>query len=459
MSFTNREYSITSDGYNLFLSITSGEIYSWNINSTIYSQVIGSASPSIFTIGPSFNENIELDYTLSITPSNTAPDLKSYIDSINLSLDNSINGIVGVTGTIDGILGVTQTGDFDVSGLLGVTQIEDFTINGILGVTQTGDFDVSGLLGVTQIEDFTINGFVGITQSGNDELVIEGGITFNQLIETNQPSLLVRTGDWGLDVAMGLFTGITYVIVKGYNYDVENNSNVDVWYNGPTTNNYTFLTTPSLLRLDGNNGGDISSGEGARQVVIEGLDASFNFITDTLTTNGTGQSSNSSNSYIRLNNAFVLNTGTYHGANEDFINIETTGNVVIGTIGGGYGQNNSTHNPSWGSGCLWNGLYTIPANKTGYVKSIYASCHKEAGNATGTRVSLWKYENADITTLPTNSRDCVWMSGPVTSQISYTFPIPIKIPEKTDVWTRAHNDNNNDDAQVLTFITLIIKDN
>ena len=432
MAFRDETFNISKKDNFIVVQLESGKTYAWDSSLTRLEQVTGTTS--IFTIGPSLDESIELDYTLSVTPANTAISVNSFFESVDQINNNSINGI----------LGVTQTGDFDVSGILGVTQTGDFDVSGILGVTQTGDFDISGIVGITQV---------------TPELTVQGGITFSQQIETEQQALVVRTGDWGLDVAMGLFTGITYVIVKGYNYDVENNSNVDVWYNGPTTNDYTFLTTPSVLRLDGNNGGDSSSGDGARQVVIEGLDSSFNFITDTLTTNGTGQSSNSSNSYIRLNNAFVLNTGTYHGANEDFINIETTGNVVIGTIGGGYGQNNTTHNPNWGSGCLWNGLYTIPANKTGYVKSIYASCHKEAANATGTRVSLWKYENADITTLPTNSRDCLWMSGPVTSQISYTFPIPIKIPEKTDIWTRAHNDNNNDDAQVITFITLIIRDN
>ena len=85
-----------------------------------------------------------------------------------------------------------------------------------------------------------------------------------------------------------------------------------------------LLQTPSQVRLDGSAGSDSAAGSGAREVTIEGIDDNLDLVTEALATNGSGQSSPSVNSYWRVFRAFVSECGTYGGANDGNIDIETT---------------------------------------------------------------------------------------------------------------------------------------
>jgi hypothetical protein len=67
----------------------------------------------------------------------------------------------------------------------------------------------------------------------------------------------------------------------------------------------------TTLRLAAGNVADAAAGTGAREVTLQGLDASGNAITDTLTPNGVAASTATSLAFLRLYRAWVSSSGTY----------------------------------------------------------------------------------------------------------------------------------------------------
>ena len=173
----------------------------------------------------------------------------------------------------------------------------------------------------------------------------------------------------------------------------------------------------------------VSSGSGASSdtsdVTIQGLDANYNFVEETLTLTGTTPVVGST-SFTRVNRAF-MNTATNVGKIQASI-----GGTVVTEIGAGFGQTLQC-------------FYTIPAGKTGYMTNINASASKN--QATDLFLFQRPFGGAFrvASTLSLNQ-----------SNQAIVFTVPLKFTEKTDIDLRVQGSGN---ATISADFTIILVDN
>lgn len=160
-------------------------------------------------------------------------------------------------------------------------------------------------------------------------------------------------------------------------------------------------------------------------ITILGLDSNYNYIEETITLNGTNAVTGNT-SFTKVNRAF-MNTVTNVGKIQASI-----GGTLVTEIGIDYGQTLQC-------------FYTIPAGKTGYLTSIFASASKN--QATDLFLFQKPFGGAFrvSTTISLNQ-----------SNQTITYPVPIKYTEKTDLELRVRGSAN---ATISADFTLILVDN
>ena len=93
---------------------------------------------------------------------------------------------------------------------------------------------------------------------------------------------IATTPGWQLAVSSGEIEGAKIVSKFGENPAV-GTSEETIWDAGGV---YDYLTTASQLDVTSTDADDTDGGNGARTVVLEGLDANYNEITETVTMDG-----------------------------------------------------------------------------------------------------------------------------------------------------------------------------
>jgi len=232
-------------------------------------------------------------------------------------------------------------------------------------------------------------------------------------------SSVTRQGQFepfGLQVSRGQIDGHSTVIVFGYNPDVDT-SEETVWPDGGTI---PHPTVASVLKISSSSTDDASAGTGARTVYVEGVDGSYNIVSETVVLNGQ-TAVNTTNSYLYVNSFYVATAGS-GGANAGNINAGT-GTVTSGVPAVLYdiiatGYNNRT-----------TGHYCVPAGYTGYMTEGSIS----AGQASGsTAVTAY---------LRQHGPDGILRVGAIATvnnnEASFQFDQPYKIPEKNCVGATA----------------------
>lgn len=210
---------------------------------------------------------------------------------------------------------------------------------------------------------------------------------------------------------------------------------------------YDFPSSAETLYAVSSSSNDTAAGAGARTVTVEGLDASGNEITETISMNGTSNTSNTSASFLRVNRFYVDTCGTYH----------TTGNSGInaGSI--------SLYNSSSGDllsyiplrqSAAYEAVYTIPAGYTGYLHSLsYAP-----SDQTSLNIDIWKRENITDTTAPVSPKTMLWTVARAKyyANIHNFFEMPV-LPALTDVWAEAIGATGNATAASIEMNLLLRK--
>jgi len=120
-----------------------------------------------------------------------------------------------------------------------------------------------------------------------------------------------------LQVSRGQIAFHRNVTVFGFNPDVDT-AQATVW---PLPSLITFPAAPLQMTVSSTNANDTSNGTGARTIVVEGLDANYNEVSETVTMNG--QTAVTMTAFlIRINYAYVATAGSGNGA---------AGDIYIGT--------------------------------------------------------------------------------------------------------------------------------
>jgi hypothetical protein len=225
------------------------------------------------------------------------------------------------------------------------------------------------------------------------------------------------------------------VTVFGYNADVDT-TEVTVW---PLPSIIAHPTAALQMKVSSTNANDTSAGTGARTIVIQGLDANYAEITDTVTLNGQTEVL-TSKSFLRVNYAYVATAGSTNSAAGDiYIGTGTVTSGVPATVYNiiKYDFNNTV-----------TGHYTIPAGYTGYLSQGLFS----AGQASGSTQVRGR--------LLTAGTDGIRRTAAVTTVnngvADYVFEYPLRIEEKTDVEATGVGSANNNGVSCM-FIILLVK--
>lgn len=180
-------------------------------------------------------------------------------------------------------------------------------------------------------------------------------------------------GNFFLSVANDDFANVRSTVVEG---DIPSFSGTDspadvVPFLNPGL--YTFPSAAATLSIVSDDAADTLLGTGARTLLIEGLDANFDEISETINMDGLTPVV-TTNSYIRINKGEVRAVGS---AGENVGNITIDHGVdTIGII-------------LPGNGNMLQAIFTVPNNMTGFIIKISSSVHRDpTASAAGKEVII-----------------------------------------------------------------------
>jgi len=175
---------------------------------------------------------------------------------------------------------------------------------------------------------------------------------------------------------------------------------------------------------------DTAAGTGAQVITLQGLDENGNSIEEDINMNGTTVTTETTNTFKRLNRAFVKEAGTYAGSNFGEIDIEIDGTAtLIAQITG----LETVNTANYGLGQTQRGMYTVPLGFSGYITRIDVSVSSTKPGS----IILYRQDNILATSAPFGSRRILWLADDVEGASSTTFSSYLKVPELCDVWFRA----------------------
>ena len=164
------------------------------------------------------------------------------------------------------------------------------------------------------------------------------------------------------------------------------------------------------------------------QVTIQGLDADYNELSETVTLNGSGTAETNS-FFLRVNRVFIAGSQEPSGT----INI-TNSSITYARIT--LGENQSLM-----------AIWTVPAGYTAYMLQNNTTCYTEQNNKFG------------ITRLVTRELGSVFRTQDkhtvVLSQNVIDYPVPKSIAEKTDIEMRAIASSSNANLQVSASFDIV----
>lgn len=138
----------------------------------------------------------------------------------------------------------------------------------------------------------------------------------------------------------------------GYNSDVGTNYET-IWSPGGTLSYLSAADTMDVVSSDAADKGTPTAGTGARTIFIEGLDGSYNHISEEVTLNGVTPVT-TTNSFLRVYRAYVLTAGTGE-VNAGTITISDTGGASTqAEIAAAYGESLMA-------------IFTVRSGYTGYI--------------------------------------------------------------------------------------------
>ena len=183
------------------------------------------------------------------------------------------------------------------------------------------------------------------------------------------PSSITRMGlyePFHLQVARGQITFHEAFCQFGINTNVAT-SNETVWIGSSGV--YAFPTVAAVMKISSSSNDDDAAGTGARTVLVDGLNANYERVTEVVSLDGQTQV-DTTNSYIRVNKMIVLTAGS--------------GGTSVGTIYAGTGAAVSGVPPTVVNqmGILANetesSFYTVPVGYTAFINAWTMS----SGNTT-----------------------------------------------------------------------------
>jgi len=239
-----------------------------------------------------------------------------------------------------------------------------------------------------------------------------------------------------LQVSRGQIQGHRNVTVFGFNPDVDT-TQVSVW---PLPSLITFPASALQMTVSSSSANDTSAGTGARTIVVQGLDANYNEVTETVTMSGQTAVTMTA-SLLRVNYAYVATAGSGNSAAGDIY--IGTGTVTAGVPATVYDVIKFDYNNTT------TGSYTIPAGYTGYVsQGLFSTGQAGGSNQVQGRLLSRGTNNIRMTAAITTLNNGV---------ANYVFEYPLAIPEKTTLEATAIGSSANNAVSSM-FILVLVKE-
>lgn len=219
-----------------------------------------------------------------------------------------------------------------------------------------------------------------------------------------------------LQVARGQIQGHKTLFKFGNNEDINGTSEI-VWSQGGA---YTYPTVAAQVKVSSASANDTAAGTGARTIVVGGLDANYNEITETVALNGQTEVL-TTNSFIRVFRAFVATAGS--GGTAAGVIYVGTGTVTSGVPATVYAS------IPLGANQTQMAMWTVPA---GYTLYIYGGTFSASSNNVAQYV-LGQFMVRPFGGVLRNVADITVNSN----VFRYEWDIPIAVTEKSDIEARA----------------------
>ena len=229
-----------------------------------------------------------------------------------------------------------------------------------------------------------------------------------------------------LAIAKGESNGYSFVHKFGANFDIDNNSEPETVWTAGGLYPWSALNTAQVLYLLSDDAADTGS------VEIQGLDADYNPISEEIDLTGT-VAVTTTNSYLRVYS--MIYTGAEAGnAGTITARITSSSGTVVAQI---------EEKLSQALMCI----YTVPAGYTAYIMAGDFSVQKAKDAQILFMVRPFGKQNFRISHV-----------GEVfESTYRYDFPIPLPLPEKTDLEVRADNVETNNTRVTSNFTMVLVK--
>lgn len=236
--------------------------------------------------------------------------------------------------------------------------------------------------------------------------------------------------DFHIMASLGLINGVSPLYKFGKNADIDTTTvPEDVLSLGGSKLFPTAASTISVVSDDAN---DTSAGTGLRNAVLEGLDANYDFLTETVTLAGLTPVV-TSNSFLRVNRMY----GTMSGSN---IN-------AVGTITATHSEGATASIPA-GESQSAIACYTVPADHTLLVWGFFCALIKKASAAQADvhfEVRLFGETTFRV-------KQIISLVAQGSSDITRSsLPAYFPIPAKADIRVRVRDVTANDTGVVAAF--------
>lgn len=225
------------------------------------------------------------------------------------------------------------------------------------------------------------------------------------------------TPHFPFDVAKGNISGSKAVNIFGFNRTI-GTAFETIWDDG---GNYTFLASAVQMTAVSTSAND------TMDVLISGLDANYNEISETVTLTGTVEVTTTA-SFLRINSAIIL-----AGSNVGSITIANSG-TTYGFIGATLGTTQSS-------------VYTVPAGYSLYLFRI------DVTSGTNNGQKYLTFRNVVSTSAGRTLR--VAEATFATSQVSFDRQVPFKIDEKSDFHFEAKSSSSENEVSIFIEAVLV----
>jgi hypothetical protein len=192
-----------------------------------------------------------------------------------------------------------------------------------------------------------------------------------------------------------------------------------IWPGGGTL--YAYPSAATVLKISSANANDTAAGTGARTVIVYGLDANYNEISEIVSLNGQ-TAVNTVNSYIRFNQMLVATAGS--GGTAAGILYAGVGVVTSGVPATIYGYVPVGYNVS--EQAFW----TVPAGYTAYI----TSCTWTSANTTANITVTGSLNVRPVNSVFSVQSLCRMLAG---NSFDRHFDTAVQVLEKSDIEMRA----------------------